>query len=314
MSKHGSDKERTFTFFQKYKKDIMTDVLGFEIDNIKLEKPYGKSKIDFFAVDPLRRLEIYIENQITTSDEAHLKKIVHLINGMNEGIVVWVALRFNEAHLILVEQELSRNKHKYIDFYAIEIATDVLEYVSWLDNQFKTHILNNLGIISQVEEPLKLVYKLEQIPKTFVGNAFIGERIFDFNRIEDLRDYIMAKLQKKIPYFPNIHYEKRPSKYGSSIHIGAGKEGVTYILNVKNGSGIAFVELYFDKSKEELFNLFKFHLPSMKIQIHPNIQLKKRKIGVYFKPSVELDETIGVLAVILDRMIKYFSPYTYAKL
>lgn len=311
MSKHGSDKERTFTFFQKYKKDIMTDVLGFEIDNIKLEKPYGKSKIDFFAVDPLRRLEIYIENQITPSDEAHLKKIVHLINGMNEGIVVWVALRFNEAHLILVEQELSRNKHKYIDFYAIEIASDVLEYVSWLDKQFKTHILSNLGIISQVEEPMKLVYKLEQIPKTFVGNAFVGERIFDINRIEDLRDYIMEKLQEKIPYFPNIHYEKRPSKYGSSIHIGAGKEGVTYILNVKNGSGIAFVELYFDKSKEELFNLFKFHLPSMKIQVHPDIQFRERKIGVYFKPFTELEETIGEIAVILDKMIKYFSPYTY---
>ncbi|MEQ2529579.1 hypothetical protein WMO40_23175 [Bacillaceae bacterium CLA-AA-H227] len=311
MSKNGSDKERTFTFFQKYKKDIMTDVLGFEMDNIKLEKPYGKSKIDFFAVDPLRRLEIYIENQITPSDEAHLKKIIHLINGMNEGIIVWVALRFNEAHLILVEQELSRNKHKYIDFYAIEIATDVLEYVSWLDKQFKNHILNNLGIISQVEEPMKLVYKLEQIPKTFVGNAFIGKRIFDFNRIEDLREYTLGKLQEKIPYFPNLHYEKRPSKYGSSIHIGAGKEGVTYILSVRNGRGQAFAELYFDRCQIELFNVFKYHLPSMQSQIHPNIQFKERKIGVYFKPFTELEETIGEIAVILDKMIKYFSPYTY---
>lgn len=311
MSINGSDKERTFTFFQKYKKDIMADVLGFELDNIKLEKPFGKAKIDLFAVDPSRRLEIYIENQITPSDEVHLNKIVNLINGMNEGIVVWVALRFNDNHLLVVEEELKRNKQKYVDFYAVEVSSDVIEYVSWLDKQFKMHILNNLGIISQVEEPMKVVYKLEQIPKTFVGNAYIGERIYDFNRIEDLRDYIMEKLQDKIRYFPNIHFEKRPSKYGRSIYTGAGKEGMTYILSVKNGRGMAFVELHFDKSQEALFNAFKFHLPSMKTQIHPDIQFKERKIGVYFKPLAELDDTIDMIAEILDRMLKYFSPYTY---
>ncbi|MEC1157831.1 hypothetical protein [Cytobacillus horneckiae] len=311
MSKNGSDKERTFTFFQKYKKEIMTDVLGFELDNIKLEKPFGKSKIDFFAVDPLRRVEVYIENQITPSDEVHLNKIVHLINGMNEGVVVWVALRFHHDHLLVVEEELKRNKQKYVDFYAVEVSSDVIEYVSWLDKQFKMHILNNLGIISQVEEPVKLVYKLEQIPKTFVGNAYIGERIYDFNRIEDLRDYIMEKLQEKIRYFPNIHFEKRPSKYGRSIYTGAGKEGTTYILNVKSGSGMAFVELHFDRSQEGLFNKFKLHLPSMQDQIHPDIQFKERKIGVYFKPLAELDDTIDMVAVIFDRMLKYFSPYTY---
>lgn len=311
MSKNGSDKERTFTFFQKYKKDIMTDVLGFELDNIKLEKPFGKAKIDLFAVDSSRRLEIYIENQITPSDEVHLNKIVNLINGMNEGIVVWVALRFNDNHLLVVEEELKRNKQKYVDFYAVEVSSDVIEYVSWLDKQFKMHILNNLGIISQVEEPMKVVYKLEQIPKTFVGNAYIGERIYDFNRIEDLRDYIMEKLQDKIRYFPNIHFEKRPSKYGRSIYTGAGKEGMTYILSVKNGRGMAFVELHFDKSQEDLFNAFKFHLPSMQTQIHPDIQFKERKIGVYFKPLAELDDTIDMIAEILDRMLKYFSPYTY---
>jgi hypothetical protein len=311
MSKNGSDKERMFTFFQKYKKDIMADVLGFELDNIKLEKPFGKSKIDLFAVDPLRRLEVYIENQIGKSDEIHLNKIVNLINGMNEGVIVWVALRFNQEHLLLVEEEIKQNKHKYIDFYAVELSSDVLDHVSWLDKQFKIHVLNNLGIISQVEEPMKLVYKIEQIPPTFIGNAFIGERIYDFNRVEDLREYILEKLQDKIRYFPNLHYEKRPSKYGASIHIGAGKEGVMYIINVRNGSGLAFAELNFDKSKEELFNLFKFHLPSMQVQIHSDIQFKERKIGVYFKPFTELDDTIDKIAVILDRMIKYFSPYTY---
>ena len=171
MSINGSDKERTFTFFQKYKKEIMTDVLGFEMDSIKLEKPFGKSKIDLFAIDPTRRLEIFMENQITPSDETHLNKIINLINGMNEGIIVWVALRFNQDHLLMVEEEIKRSKHKYVDFYAVEISSDVLDHVAMLDKQFKMHVLNNLGIISRVEEPVKLVYKIEQIPKTFVGNA-----------------------------------------------------------------------------------------------------------------------------------------------
>jgi hypothetical protein len=88
---------------------------------------------------------------------------------------------------------------------------------------------------------------------------------------------------------------------------------LTYILNNRSGRGQAFVELHFDRSREELFNVFKFHLPSMQIQIHPKIQFKERKIGVYFKPSTELDDTIDMIAVILDKMIKYFSPYTYAR-
>lgn len=313
MSKNGSDKERTFTFFQKYKKEIMTDVLGFELDNIKLEKPFGKAKIDLVAVDPSRRLEIYFENQITRSDEVHLNKIINLINGMNEGIIVWVALRFNHDHLLVIKEELKRNKHKYIDFYAVEISSEVIDYVSWLDKQFIMHVLNNLGIISQVEEPMKVVYKFEQIPKTFVGNAFIGKRIYDFSRIEDLRDYTLEKLQDKIRYFKNLHYEKRPSKYGSSIHIGAGQAGLTYILNVKNGRGKAIVELYFDRSQLEMFNVFKFHLPSLRTQIHPDIQFKDRKIGVYFEPFSELDDTVDMIAEILDRMLKYFSPYTYKR-
>ncbi|MEC1759876.1 hypothetical protein [Schinkia azotoformans] len=311
MSINGSDKERTFTFFQKYKKDIMTDLLGFELDQIKLEKPYGRNKIDLFAVDPVRKLECYMENQVSKSDDIHLHKILNLINGMNEGIIVWVALCFDQEHLLNVEEELKRNKHKYIDFYAVEISSDVIDLVSWLDKQFKIHVLNNLEIITQVEEPMRLVYKVEQIPKTFIGNAYVGERIYDFNRIEDLRDYILGRLQDKIRYFPNLHFEKRPSKYGSSIHIGAGKEGLTYILNVRNGRGLAFVELHFDGSKKKLFNVFKYHLPSMQVQIHSDIQIKDRKIGVYFIPLTELDDTIDKIAVILERMILYFSPYTY---
>ena len=311
MSKNGSDKERTFTFFQKYKKDILTNVLGFELDHIKLEKPYGRSKIDLFAVDPIRRLEIYVENQITPSNEVHLRKIISLINGMNEGIVVWVALYFNQEHLLRVEEELKQNKHKYIDFYAVELSSDVLDYVSWLDKQFKMHVLSNLGILNKVEEPLKLVYKSEQIPTTFIGNAYVGERIYDFNKNEDLREYVLKKLREKIPYFPNLHYEKRPNKYGASIYIGAGQEGVTYIVNVRNGSGLALSEINFDKSRKELFEVFRFHLPSMQVQIHPDIEFKDRKIGVYFKPLTELDDTIDKIAIILDRMIKYFSPYTY---
>lgn len=85
----------------------------------------------------------------------------------------------------------------------------------------------------------------------------------------------------------------------------------TYILNVKNGRGMAFIELHFDKSQEDLFNAFKFHLSSMQSQTHPDIQFKEREIGVYFKPLAELDDTINMIAEILDRMLKYFSPYTY---
>jgi hypothetical protein len=314
MSINGSDKERTFTFYQKFKNDVMSDVLGFKFENIKLEKPFGKNKVDLFAIDPNRKLEIYVENQMTPSDDAHLNKVINLINGTNEGIIVWMSLRFNERHLNSIEKELKRNKQKYIDFYAVTIAPNVVDYVAWLDRQFKIHILNNLGIINQVKNPMKVVYKLEQIPKTFVGNAFVGNRNYNFDRIEDLREYILEKLQEKIPYFPNLHYGKRTNKYGKSIYIGAGKAGLTYIISVKNGNEKAVVELHFDKSEANLFKAFVLHKDSMQLQIHPTIKFRERKIGVYFEPFQDLNDTIDLIADILDKMIKYFSPYTYAKI
>lgn len=311
MSINGSDKERTFTFYQKFQKEVMEKVLGYHLDKISLEKPFGGYKIDLHAVNPERKLDIYVENQLTPSDEVHFQKVINLIGGITEGIIVWVALCFKDTHLNAIKAVLRDKRHKYINFYAVEIAPELINYVQFLDQQFKLHVLSNLELLDQIQTPLILVDKTEQIPKTFIGNANIDRNNFDFTRSEEIREYVREKLQEQIPYFPNLHYGKKGTKYDLSLHIGAGLSGLTYICSVRNGRNQAFVELYFDKSKWNIFKFFLDQLPSMKTFIDPEIEIRNRKIGVYFKPSTDLDKTINRIGEILDNMIKYFSPYTY---
>ncbi|WP_200967468.1 hypothetical protein [Insulibacter thermoxylanivorax] len=55
---------------------------------------------------------------------------------------------------------------------------EILDEIEALD------IWPNLWRINKIVQPLKLVYRYEQMPSMHVGRVYVGEYRYDFNRIE----------------------------------------------------------------------------------------------------------------------------------
>jgi len=84
MSKHRSEKEFIFNLYLKKYPEVLEGILGVDLTQIELEIPYGRKKIDFYAVSKDKRVEVFVENQLTPSDEAHLKeKIMPILQSVS---------------------------------------------------------------------------------------------------------------------------------------------------------------------------------------------------------------------------------------
>ncbi|QRG65967.1 hypothetical protein [Brevibacillus choshinensis] len=65
MSIKNSQKEMILTLYLKKYKGELERVIGLELSNIELERSNGGKKIDYYAVNKHRRLEVFLESQVT---------------------------------------------------------------------------------------------------------------------------------------------------------------------------------------------------------------------------------------------------------
>jgi|GEM_PF-1917972 len=310
MPKHRSEKEMILNLYFKKYPEVLERILGVDLTQIELEIPHGRKKIDFYAVSKNKRVEVFVENQLTPSDEAHLKeKIMPILQSLQEGIVVWTAQRFDTAHLSAVKAFLKANPQKYVNFYGLELHPEVIKQAEILDNLSPLIIWPNLWRINKVGQPLNMVYRHEQMPNTHIGRAYVGEYRYDFNRIEDVKRCLMEFLRKHLAYFPNIHKSKKHLAHSLTISLGAGIGGVVYQLSCRNQQGKAFVGIHFDQSREDMYRRFCLHKSLITKKVHPNIVLENRSLRVYFEPYADLFDTMAEIKTILEKMIQFFSPY-----
>ncbi|WP_027725310.1 hypothetical protein [Tuberibacillus calidus] len=311
MSKHRSEKEMIMNLYFKKYPDVL-ERIGVDLAQIELEIPYGRKKIDFYAVSKHKRVEVFVEIQLTQSDEAHLKeKIMPILQSLQEGIVVWTALRFDQKHLSAVKAFLKANPQKYVNFYGLELHPEVIKQAEILDNLSPLNIWSNLWRINKVAQPLNMVYRHEQMPSMHVGRVYVGEYRYDFNRVEDVKKCLMEYLRKHLAFFPNIHKTKKHSAYSLTISLGAGISGAVYQLSCRNQQGKAFVGIHFDKSREDMYRRFCLHKSLITKKVHPNIVMENRSLRVYFEPYADLFDTMAEIKTILEKMIQFFSPYLH---
>ncbi|MED0676865.1 hypothetical protein ABEV55_05780 [Aneurinibacillus thermoaerophilus] len=296
-------------YFKKYP-NVLERILDVDLTQIELEIPHGRKKIDFYAVSKNKRVEVFVENQLTPSDEAHLnEKIMPILQGLQEGIVVWTAQRFDTEHLSDVKGFLKANPQKYVNFYGVELHPEVIKQIGILDGLDPFDIWPNLWRINKVTEPLKLVYRHDQMPDTHIGKAYVGKYRYDFNRIEDVKKCLMEYLRKHLAYFPNVHTSKKHLAHSLTISLGAGISGVVYQISTRNRKGRAFVGIHFDEGREDIYRRFCLHMSLMTKKVHPNIVMENRSLRVYFEPYADLFNTMAKIKTILEKMIQFFSPY-----
>ncbi|MCF6093896.1 hypothetical protein L1765_07920 [Microaerobacter geothermalis] len=161
MPKQRSEKEFIFNLYLKKYPEVLEGILGVDLAQIELEIPYGRKKIDFYAVSRDKRVEVFVENQLTQSDVAHLKeKIMPILQSLQEGIVVWTAQRFDTAHLSAVKAFLKANPQKYVNVYGVELHPEVIKQLKMIQF-FSPYLQGSIG----------------EFPDDFPGEAYEKKRI-----------------------------------------------------------------------------------------------------------------------------------------
>lgn len=312
MSIACSQKEFILSIYLMKHKEVLESVLGLEIEQIELEKSSGGTRVDLYGINPIRKLEVFVENQVTPSDEKHLNEnLFNLIYGCQEGIIVWIAKSFKMEHLHKVKSFLVRNRKKFVNFYAFELNEEAIMQIEQLNRGHKHEVIARLNQVHQVNGPvLKRVFKHEQMPSTHIGKVVLGERRYDFRRIEDVKDFALDTLRAQVPNYMNLFRQKKHNEHDFILSIGAGKSDIYYRLSVKNREGLAFVEIYF-QNKLEIFNKLVNQYHEMRSCVDQELTIGKQRIGVYFKPYAEIKDTVIKIGEILQRLIEYCSPQLY---
>lgn len=311
MSFKGSEKEFILSLFLLQNPEVLENALGgIKLGKMEAEVPAGRKKIDLLSVEMNHRLPVYIETQIKQSDTIHLNTILGLLESVREGIIIWIARSFQRRHLEQVVMYLKKTKQKYISFHAIEIHPNAVAEVEKLNQLYKLEIWYQLKRIAEHgHPPLKQIYRYSQIPPTHSGRA-IESTNNDLTRVEDVKQYMLECLRRRVPYYLNVWKAKKHNRHSNLLSIGAGKAGIDLKLSVRNQQGLASIYLNFDGNQRELFNTLRKNIHWYRDMIHPDLYADKRKIGVLFQPDA-LDVTISKLAEILERMLTYFGPNLY---
>ncbi|MEK4801047.1 hypothetical protein MHI02_05740 [Oceanobacillus sp. FSL K6-0118] len=317
MSKNGSKKETIFTLWLKENPEVLQEIIGLSIEKMRMEYNNGSQRVDLHGVNRERKIDILVECQVTTADEDHLAKTKDLINNTAEGCVIWIASRFRKNSLTKEIKELLQNSpRKYINFFALEINPDVIELTNLLNSKFELDVLENLELIQKIEQPLKLVDCYFQMPLTHIGKAFIGEMQYDLNREDELKEYMLEQLCKRMPYYLNFHSSKKHFQHSRVMQIGAGMDEVLYHCSARDTRNRAFVEIRFGYSKSDLYEAFKDKGELLRKEIHPLIQFNdnNRSIGYYISSNTnDIRGIVHSLIEVFEKQIQFFSRYTYGK-
>ncbi|MFD1606537.1 hypothetical protein [Oceanobacillus luteolus] len=318
MSKLGSKKEFIFTLYLKKFPQTIENLIGVSIEGVRTEVNYGSKYVDLYAVNRDRKIEVFVENQITPSDKSdHLvEKITPLINNVSEGYLIWIASRFKQNHIDEVKRILRENPQKYINFYAVEIQDEVLHRIEYLNNLYELVVWDSLDSINEIDRILKLVDCHLQMPITHIGKAHIGERWYDFDRDDDIKEYVSVQLCEKIPYYLNLHTQKKHLMNDRTLTIGAGLGEITYFCSALDRSKRAVVGIRFEYSKQDWYHYFKQNMKLLQNNISQNLCFndKYRTISYYIESDRENIPEVAVQIIeVFERFVLFFSPYTYGK-
>lgn len=101
--------------------DVLSDVLGMDLDLTHAEHPVGGFSLDLIGVDLATNERVIIENQLETSDHGHLGQLLTYAGGTDPVNVVWVAKEFREEHRAALDW-LNERTDEHTRFFGVEVA------------------------------------------------------------------------------------------------------------------------------------------------------------------------------------------------
>lgn len=101
--------------------DVLSDLLGMELDLEVAEHPVGGFSLDLFGHDTATGRVVIVENQLEVSDHTHLGQILTYAAGTDPATIVWVAPAFRPEHRAALDW-LNTRTDEHTRFFGVEIA------------------------------------------------------------------------------------------------------------------------------------------------------------------------------------------------
>lgn len=313
MSFNNSDKEFYYSLYLKFNKEKIEEILNIEIGNdIELDKNFKGRKIDFYSVLKDSR-ELFMELQLSQGNNIHLQQLIKLIKQqeLNNYLLVWVATGFKADMLYEVEKEINLSC-KNIYFVALSLNEKLIDYLNILNNIYVNKVIGNLKILNDVKNHFivkEIFYRLQD-----ENNIRCNERkeeILDLSKKQDVMKYLLIELRRQISYYPSIHRDKKLD--GFVIVLGAGKADINYYIGLNRRNQL-YVEIKFGEKQKDIFKtlLEKEEEICDELDYLAEFDAENRKIGTYlYYKNDKRKMLIKQVARIVDKYIKYFSPYLF---
>lgn len=101
--------------------DVLSDLLGMELELEVAEHPVGGFSLDLLGKDTLTGQVVIVENQLETTDHSHLGQILTYAAGTDPTTIVWVAASFRPEHRSALDW-LNERTDENTRFFGVEVG------------------------------------------------------------------------------------------------------------------------------------------------------------------------------------------------
>lgn len=112
---------RHFTQWLLQNADVLSDVLGMQLELTAAEHPVGGFALDLIGKDLATGDVVIVENQLETTDHNHLGQLLTYAGGTDAMNVVWCAPRFRDEHRAALDW-LNDRTDETTRFFGVEVA------------------------------------------------------------------------------------------------------------------------------------------------------------------------------------------------
>lgn len=116
-----SHEAHSFTPWLLKNVDVLSDLLGMELELDEAEHPVGDFSLDLKGRDLSTGGVVIVENQLETSDHTHLGQILTYAAGTDPTTIVWVAPTFRPEHRAALDW-LNARTDEGTRFFGVELA------------------------------------------------------------------------------------------------------------------------------------------------------------------------------------------------
>src|SRR5689334_7361750 len=110
-----------FTRWMLANADVLSDVLGIDLELTHNEHRVGDFSLDLLGVDRVTGERVIVENQLEQSDHGHLGQILTYAGGTDPTTIVWCAPSFRDEHRAAIDW-INERTDENTRFFAVEVA------------------------------------------------------------------------------------------------------------------------------------------------------------------------------------------------